>query len=248
MTPGINVSFEREVMWIFVPNSPFFFTRRHNKLLKELLTFAVYNFSSPYSSLVHCSLVSVLTAAIVKSNGPFPDLILFSVLATFDTVDHSFFLKALFCFGFRDFTFSWFFSSCFSSWFFSASFRGFFLCPFPKCWCSSGLWFRSSFLHTPHRWWIALSTPMASITIDLQIILKYASVSLFLSLSDPVYNSLWKHSFGCVMGTSNSTFPKLIYSLVSHISADGITSHPVFKVRNWSILFDSSFSLTLQSQ
>lgn len=113
--------------------------------------------------------------------GLFPDLILFSLVAVSNTVDHSFLYKAFSCLGFHDFTFFWFFSSFISGWLFSASFGGCFLCPYLKHWCSSGVWLRFSFLHALHRWWIVLSFPVASITIYLQIILKSISPSLSLS-------------------------------------------------------------------
>lgn len=47
---------------------------------RGLFTFVVCNVSCPCFSLIHYSLVSTLTAAIVKSNGPFLDVILFGLL------------------------------------------------------------------------------------------------------------------------------------------------------------------------
>ena len=69
------------------------------------------------------------------------------------------------------------FSPSFSSWFFSATFGSSFFYPSLKRW-SSGVWFRSSFLHTPHRWWVVLFTPMASIGIYCRSVLNvYISLS-----------------------------------------------------------------------
>ena len=47
---------------------------------RGLFTFVVCNVSCPCFSLIHYSLVSTFTAAIVKSNGPFLDVILFGLL------------------------------------------------------------------------------------------------------------------------------------------------------------------------
>ena len=63
------------------------------------------------------------------------------------------------------------FSPSFSSWFFSATFGSSLFYPSLKCW-SSGVWFRSSFLHTPHRWWVVLFTPMTSIGIYCRSVLN----------------------------------------------------------------------------
>ena len=130
--------------------------------------------------------------------------------------DHSFHLKAPFSLASMSSHSPDFFPSFFSSWFFSATFGSSFFYPSLKCWCSSGVWFRSSFLHTPHRWWVVLFTAMASLGIYLQISLKCTYLSFSPPwVRDPVYKSPREYSFEYVMDTSSPNFQNwFMYSFV----------------------------------
>ena len=91
-----------------------FFSCRRSNFLKELFIFVIYNSSSPIQFIfsILWNLVVALMADKVNSNEPFSDIVLSSLLAVVDTIDHSFLLEVFSCCGFHDFLF-WCFSLIF---------------------------------------------------------------------------------------------------------------------------------------